>query len=41
MVEEVVDEDGKIQYIITGKISKTNITKKFVQFGTEKPDIRL
>ena len=41
VVEEVVDEDGKVQYIIIGKISKTNITEKFVQFGTEKPDLKL
>lgn len=34
VVEKNVDENNKIQYKIIGKISKTNITKKFVQFGT-------
>jgi CBS domain-containing protein len=33
VVEKKIDEDNKVQYKIIGKISKTNITKKFVQFG--------
>lgn len=35
VVEEILDENNKEQYKIIGKISKTNITKKFVQFGTK------
>lgn len=34
VVEKQFDENNKVQYKIIGKISKTNITKKFVQFGT-------
>ena len=33
VVEKVVDENNRDQYKITGKISKTNITKLFVHFG--------
>lgn len=33
VVEKKVDENQKEQYKIIGKVSKTNITKKFVQFG--------
>lgn len=33
VVEKIVDAQNKEQYKITGKISKTNITKMFVQFG--------
>ncbi|HHT50293.1 MAG TPA: helix-turn-helix transcriptional regulator [Eubacteriaceae bacterium] len=41
VVQELINEKGKAQYKIIGKISKTNITKKFVQFGSEKSDIKL
>lgn len=34
VVEKVKDEDGKEQYKITGKVSKTNITKLFVKLGS-------
>jgi DeoR family transcriptional regulator, catabolite repression regulator len=33
VVEKVITEDGKEHYKITGKISKTNITKLFVNLG--------
>lgn len=33
VVEEKMDTEGKEQYKIIGKISKTNITKKFVKIG--------
>lgn len=35
VVEKELDRNNKAQYKIIGKISKTNITKKFVQFGTK------
>lgn len=34
VVESVIDQDGKEQYKITGKVSKTNITKLFVKLGS-------
>ncbi|MBZ4663127.1 MAG: helix-turn-helix transcriptional regulator [Caloramator sp.] len=33
VVEKVIQEDGKELYKITGKVSKTNITKLFVRLG--------
>ena len=33
VIEKVIGEDGKEHYKITGKISKTNITKLFVNLG--------
>ena len=33
VVEKEIAEDGKEHYKITGKISKTNITKLFVNLG--------
>lgn len=35
VVEKVVDDEGKEQYKIIGKISKTNITKLFLKIGNE------
>ncbi|GIM28062.1 hypothetical protein CPJCM30710_07280 [Clostridium polyendosporum] len=35
VVEKVVDDEGKEQYKIVGKISKTNITKLFVKLENE------
>lgn len=36
VVEKLVTEDGKEHYKITGKISKTNITKLFVNLGIRR-----
>ncbi|MCX7694544.1 MAG: helix-turn-helix transcriptional regulator [Caloramator sp.] len=36
VVEKVIQEDGKELYKITGKVSKTNITKLFVKLGEGK-----
>ncbi|GFR34499.1 hypothetical protein TCEA9_03110 [Thermobrachium celere] len=33
VVEKVILDDGKEVYKITGKVSKTNITKLFVKLG--------
>lgn len=36
VVEKIIDENGKEQYKITGKISKTNITRLFVNLGASR-----
>ncbi|MEG0359967.1 MAG: CBS domain-containing protein, partial [Anaerorhabdus sp.] len=34
VVTKVIDQDGKEQVKITGKVSKTNITRLFVKLGS-------